>query len=44
MVWTDTGAGKIRRANLDGSTVEDLLTAGRSQRAPTTIATTTKVV
>ncbi len=26
--WTDVGTGKIQRANLDGSSVEDLLTIG----------------
>ena len=26
--WTDIGAGKIQRANLDGSAVEDILTVG----------------
>ncbi len=28
MYWTDIGTGKIQRANLDGSIVEDLLTVG----------------
>ena len=28
MYWTDYGAGKIQRANLDGSNVEDLITTG----------------
>jgi DNA-binding beta-propeller fold protein YncE len=28
MYWTDVGAGKIQRANLNGSNVEDLVTTG----------------
>ncbi len=28
MYWTDLGTGKIQRANLDGSVVEDLVTTG----------------
>ena len=28
MYWTDFGTGKIQRANLDGSQVEDLITTG----------------
>ena len=28
MYWVDQGAGKILRANLDGSNVEDLVTTG----------------
>ena len=28
MYWTDAGTGKIQRANLDGSNVEDLITTG----------------
>ena len=28
MYWTDSGTGKIQRANLDGSGVEDLVTTG----------------
>ena len=28
MYWTDSGTRKIRRANLDGSGVEDLVTTG----------------
>ena len=28
MYWTDTGADKIQRSNLDGSGVEDLVTTG----------------
>ena len=28
--WTDTGTGKIQRANLDGSNVQDLVTQGLS--------------
>ena len=28
MYWTDWGARKIRRANLDGSGAEDVLTTG----------------
>ena len=28
MYWTDAGAGRIQRANLDGSNVEDLVTSG----------------
>ena len=28
MYWTDSGTDKIRRANLDGSNVEDLITTG----------------
>lgn len=30
MYWTDTGTGKIQRANLDGSQVEDLLASQSS--------------
>jgi hypothetical protein len=36
MCWTDHGANKIQRANLDGSNVEDLVTTGLS--APNVIA------
>ncbi|MDE2889523.1 MAG: hypothetical protein OXR72_15045, partial [Gemmatimonadota bacterium] len=28
MYWTDWGTGKIQRANLDGGSVEDLVTSG----------------
>ena len=28
--WTDAGTGKIQRANLDGTSVEDLVTTGLS--------------
>ena len=34
--WTDFGADKIQRANLDGSNIEDLVTQGLS--VPTGIA------
>ena len=36
MYWTDWGAKKIQRANLDGSDVEDLVTEGL--RSPDDIA------
>ena len=36
MYWVDPGAGKIQRANLDGTGVEDLVTAGLT--APNDIA------
>ena len=29
MYWADSGTGKVQRANLDGSQVEDLVTSGR---------------
>ena len=33
MYWTDFGTDKIRRANLDGSQVEDLIPTGLSNLA-----------
>ena len=30
MYWTDAGTDRIRRANLDGSDIEDLITDGLS--------------
>ena len=30
MYWTDFGTGKIQRADLDGSNIEDLITTGLS--------------
>ena len=36
--WTDSSPGKIRRANLDGSNIEDLVTLQRRNNSPEGIA------